>query len=385
MPAAEEKRLPDKRILLSLTAGHMFDDIYVNTLPPLIPVLVADMHLAFSSAGLLVTLFTLSSSIGQPLFGYVTDKYRLKWISAVGLMWGGIFMGAVGIAGQYPLLILIAVLAGLGPAMFHPFASAVVSELSTKMRGRMMSIFLVGGNLGFAIGPLLVGLLTTGFGRKGMVYIAIPGLLMGFFLLHCAPRCGLREAKKPTPIGFKNIAPGLTLLIAAILRSWAYLAMLSYIPSYFVHLGNSVLRSNSYLSLMLVAGATGQFVGGSLSDKYGRKMVAMTALLLSAPLLLAFLHTTAILALVFLFLFGFSLMASFSVTLVMMQEIMAEHAGMAAGLMIGFAMGIGGIGVLITGFIADAVGVSASLHFLVILPVIAGGLVYFSPYRSKST
>lgn len=383
MSTPEVKRLSDKRILLSLTAGHLFDDIYVNTLPPLIPVLVSDLSLSFSKAGLLVTLFTISSSVGQPMFGYVTDKYRLKWISAVGLMWGGVFMGSVGLVGQYPLLILVAILAGLGPAMFHPFASAVVSELSTKMRGRMMSIFLVGGNLGFALGPLLVGFLTTGLGKGGMIYIAIPGLVMGFFLLHCAPHCGLRSVKKASPIRLKDITPGSTLLLAAILRSWAYLSMLSFIPSYFVHRGNSLLRSNSYLSIMLVAGASGQFVGGSLSDRYGRKKVAVIALFLSAPLLFAFLHTTGMVALVFLFLFGFTLMASFSVTLVMMQEIMTEHAGMAAGLMIGFAMGVGGIGVLITGFVADALGVSKALHFLVILPAIAGGLVYLAPHRSE--
>jgi len=107
--------------------------------------------------------------------------------------------------------------------------------------------------------------------------------------------------------------------------------------------------------------------------------VTMASLPLSAPLLYLFLNATGGTALVFFFLFGFTIMASFSVTLVMIQETMSKHVGMASGLMIGFALGVGGIGVLITGHIADVFGIHAALNFLVVLPIIAGILTAFVP------
>jgi FSR family fosmidomycin resistance protein-like MFS transporter len=135
---------------------------------------------------------------------------------------------------------------------------------------------------------------------------------------------------------------------------------------------------------MLLAGVAGQFVGGSLSDKFGRKEVTMVSLLSAAPLLYLFLNTSGALSMAFLFLVGFSVMSSFSVTLVMIQEIMSRHVGIASGLMIGFALGVGGIGVLITGLLADAFGIRFALHFLVILPLIGGTLTCFVPYANRA-
>ncbi len=384
MPDTGKKRMSDRKILATFTAAHIFDDIYMNTLPPFVPVLVSASGFSFAAAGLLVTFFTMTSSISQPLFGYVTDKYRLRWLGALGLILAGFFMGMLGIARSYSLLLLAATIAGLGPAMFHPHALSVIAEISTSMRGRLTSIFLIGGNLGFAIGPLLVGFLTAVSGRSGMAFIAIPGLLVGLLLWRYSPEFVSRQVRESRTLKLKDISPATILLVVAILRSWLYFSALSYIPSYFVQLGNTILRSNFYISLMLLAGVAGQFTGGSLSDKYGRKEVTMISLLASVPLLYIFLHTEGAVSMAFLFLFGFAVMSSFSVTLVMIQEIMSRHVGIASGIMIGFAVGLGGIGVLITGFIADVFGITSALHFLILLPLIAGILTFFIPYSPKT-
>jgi FSR family fosmidomycin resistance protein-like MFS transporter len=374
-------QLSDRSILATYTAGHIVDDIYMNALPPFLPVLIASSGLSYASAGLLVTFFTLTSSVSQPFLGYAIDRYRARWIGALGLIWAGIFIGLMGLANSYEMLLLLATLAGIGPAMFHPHALSAISGISTGTKGRVMSFFIIGGNIGFALGPLLIGALTSSVGQIGMLYAAIPGILTGALIWKLSSRLGSGSIREMYPFRLSDLRPAVILIMVAVLRSWVYFSILSYLPSYFVQGGRSVLRSNSLLSIMLLSGVAGQFIGGTLSDRFGRKEVTFVSLLLAAPLLYAFLHTTGPVATAFLFCFGFSVMASFSVTMVMMHEIMHRHIGMASGIMIGFALGIGGIGVMITGLMADSFGLFRALNALVMVLVVAGLLTRFVPKK----
>jgi FSR family fosmidomycin resistance protein-like MFS transporter len=287
----------------------------------------------------------------------------------------------MGLVRGYVPLIILATLAGIGPAMFHPHALSAVSGIATGAKGRVMSVFILGGNIGFAISPVLIGALSSSMGQGGIIFIAIPGLLMGLLIWKLSARLSSGLKSEFYPLSMSDIRPTVVLILVAILRSWVYFSVLSYLPSYFVQLGSSVLRSNAMLSLMLLAGVAGQFTGGTLSDRFGRKEVTMGSLLLASPLLLIFLHSTGPAAMTALFLFGFSVMASFSVTMVMMHEIMYRHIGMASGIMIGFALGVGGLGVLITGILADGFGLHAALNVLVAGLVAAGILTRFVPVR----
>ncbi|MBI5632660.1 MAG: MFS transporter [Nitrospirae bacterium] len=378
-----KQQLSDRSVLATYTAGHIVDDIYMNALPPFLPVLIAGSGLSYASAGLLVTFFTLTSSVSQPFLGYAIDRYRARWVAALGLIWAGIFVGCMGMAKSYGMLLTLATLAGLGPAMFHPHALAAIAGLSTGAKGRVMSVFIIGGNIGFAISPVLIGALTSSLGQGGMFYMAIPGIVMGSLVWKLSSGQGTGSIREMHPFRLSDIRPAVILIMVAVLRSWVYFSVLSYLPSYFVQAGNSVLRSNSLLSVMLLAGVAGQFIGGTLSDRFGRKQVTLASLLLAAPLLYFFLHTTGPAALTLLFCFGFSVMASFSVTMVMMHEIMHRHIGIASGIMIGFALGIGGMGVMLTGLMADSYGLFAALNALVIVLVIAAVMTKFVPAGNK--
>jgi MFS transporter, FSR family, fosmidomycin resistance protein len=376
-------QLSDRGILATFTAGHIVDDIYMNALPPFLPVLIASSGLSYASAGLLVTFFTLTSSVSQPFLGYAIDRYRARWVSALGLIWAGIFVGLMGMAKSYGMLLTLATLAGIGPAMFHPHALSAVSGLSTGAKGRIMSVFIIGGNIGFAISPVLIGALTSAsLGQGGMLYMAIPGILMGSLIWKLSSGMGTGSIQEMHPFRFSNLRPAVILIMVAVLRSWVYFSVLSYLPSYFVQGGSSVLRANSQLSIMLLAGVAGQFIGGTLSDRFGRKQVTLGSLMLAAPLLYAFLHTSGPVAMALLYCFGFSVMASFSVTMVMMHEIMSRHIGMASGIMIGFALGIGGIGVMLTGLMADRFGLFTALNSLAMVLVVAAVLTRFIPRSS---
>ncbi len=371
--------MSERSILALFTAGHIVDDIYMNALPPFLPVLIASSGLSFTAAGLLVTFFTVTSSVSQPFLGFAIDRYRIRWIGALGLIWAGTLFGLMGVVRGYVSLIILATLAGIGPAMFHPHALAVVSRIATGAKGRIMSIFIIGGNIGFAISPVLIGALSSSMGQGGMVFVALPGLLMGLLIWKLSTRLDSGMRGEFVPLSMSDFRPALALILVAILRSWVYFSVLSYLPTYFVNLGSSVLRSNSMLSLMLLAGVAGQFTGGTLSDRFGRKEVTMGSLLLAAPLLLIFLYSSGTGAMVALFSFGFSVMASFSVTMVMMHEIMHRHIGIGSGIMIGFALGLGGLGVMVTGILADGFGLHTALTVLVAGLVAAGMLTHFVP------
>jgi len=380
-----KKQLSDRNILAIFTAGHIVDDMYMNALPPFLPVLIASSGLSFTAAGLLVTFFTITSSISQPFLGFAIDRYQIRWIGALGLIWAGVLFGLMGLVRGYVPLIILATLAGIGPAMFHPQALSAVSGIATGAKGRVMSVFIIGGNIGFAISPVLIGALSSSMGQGGMIFIALPGLLMGMLIWKLSTRLSSGLKSEFYPLSMSDIRPTVVLILVAILRSWVYFSVLSYLPSYFVQLGSSVLRSNAMLSLMLLAGVAGQFTGGTLSDRFGRKEVTMGSLLLASPLLWIFLHSTGPAAMTALFLFGFSVMASFSVTMVMMHEIMYRNIGMASGIMIGFALGVGGLGVMITGILADGFGLHTALNVLVFGLVTAGILTHFVPVRRAQT
>lgn len=369
------------RTIALFSVAHVVDDIYMNILPPLLPVLIAQYRLSYAAAGLIVTVFTITSSVSQPFIGYFIDRYRLAWTSSAGLAWVGFWIGLVGLTGSYPVLLFAAALAGLGPAMFHPHALASISRIRTGVKGRVMSFFLIGGNLGFALGPALAGLLTGAWGLRGISLAALPGILMAFVLRRAVGDTGYDPAGTAEPFRLADFSPAVVLTLVVVLRSWVYFSVLSYLPSWLVHAGKSVLVSNAHLTMMLLAGVAGQFAGGSLSDSYGRKPVTMASLLCAAPLLLLFLHAQGAAALALLFLFGFTVMASFSITIVMVHEIMHRHVGTASGIMIGFAVGVGGLGVLASGLVADAAGIGVTLHLLVGLLVLAGILTHFVPYR----
>ncbi len=375
-------QLYDRKILAALTAGHIVDDIYMNALPPFLPVLIATSGLSFASAGMLVTLFTVTSSLSQPFLGYAIDRYRMKWTAALGLIWAGIFFGLMGAFRDYTMLLLVSTLAGIGPALFHPHALSLISGITTGAKGRVMAIFIIGGNIGFAISPLLIGALTDAMGQKGMFFSALPGLIMGAFIWKVSSQFDAEINRAVHPVSIADFKPAVILIVIVVLRSWVFFSVLSYLPSYFVHLGSSMLQSNSLVSLMLLSGIAGQFAGGSLSDRFGRRRVTMVSLLSAAPALYAFLHTAGPFAMAFLLLFGFMVMASFSVTMVMLHEIMPRHIGMASGIMIGFALGVGGMGVMVTGMAADRLGLAPALTALVIALAAAGFMTRFAPSRT---
>ncbi|RXE57382.1 MFS transporter [Methanoculleus taiwanensis] len=371
-----------------LSAAHLVTDLYSPVLPAIMPLLIAQEGYTYLLAGLIITVYNLTSSLAQPLVGWAYDTKGLSVHVSISVLLSAVFISIIGLVTDYTLVLVCAAIAALGHAFFHPSALGAVSRLTQDAsRGRITSYFVVGGNLGFAIGPICAGAVVALLGLPGLVVLVIPGLVMALVLraILPAPRPQARHTVSAAPRGEAvPLRPIAILVIASALRAWAIFASVAYLPTFLTVRGIDLVTANLLVSGMLVAGVIGQVVGGTLSDRYGRKEYTLLGLVVAIPLFYLFLTTGEWISLVILMIFGFTLWSTFSVTIAMAHELMPRNVGVISGLMLGLAVGAGGMGVAVTGYIADTFSLEAAL-MTIPLPVIAAILLFsVVPYPWKS-
>jgi len=351
-------------------------DASQNILPVVLPLLVERFQLSYSQVGVAAALLNISSSLIQPVFGWVSDRWPTRWFMWTGIAWTGILMSSVGLVPNYLILLLVIVLTGVGTAAFHPIASMAVALASGNQRGLGMSLFSAGGNLGFAIGPVLAAWLMARFDLPGTLAVVVPGLLMAaamyawrdeFVGSPMARKSRTASSSDPIPWGRLG-----TLSALITLRSWGYSGLITFIPLLLREQGVSLQVAGRALFVFLFFGALGGLLGGHLSDQVGRHQVMATSLLMFPILMAGALATEGPLQWPLLAIAGVMLLASFSVTVVCAQELLPKRLGLASGLTLGLAFGAGGVGVGLSGLLADAFGLRVSVWILLALPGIAG-------------
>lgn len=361
-----------------LSIAHMLNDLYSNYLPQMLPFLVVlTPGFTATRAAILVSAFTISSSLIQPFFGYFLDRQGKRWLVHVGTLWMAIMLSLTGVVHNYVLLVTLAGLAGLGTAAFHPQASTMVNVLSGDRKAVLLSVFVAFGNFGFALGPLLLVPLFQKYGLSATPITVVPGIIVAVLLFFFAPRNNVLSGNSPAlSVVFRSLKTASRELVAIVsviaIRSLAYTGMLTMLPLYFKSQNLSNIAASHLLSIMLFSGAIGGVIGGFISDYYGRKQLIVGSLVISTPLFFGFLNTQGALSTVFLALAGAALLSSFSVTIVAAQEAIPDNKALAAGLTMGFAGGIGGLAVIFIGRIGDIWGLSSAVSVIFLLPVLAG-------------
>ena len=376
----------DTKSVWGLSAAHLVTDLYSPVLPAILPLLIAEHGYSFLLAGLIVTVYNLTSSMMQPLVGWLYDARGLTIRISITVLISAIFISIVGLFNNYYLVLTSVAIAALGHAFFHPSALGTVSRLTRDAsRGRITSYFVIGGNLGYAVGPICAGVAVGLMGLPGLVILAVPGIVMAVVLYYVLPAPGrLRPPELPSQHDEKPARRAIVLLVVASgLRAWAIFGSVAFLPTILTMRGIDLVTANLLVSGMLIAGVVGQLVGGTLSDRYGRKECTLVGLVAAIPPFVVFLSTGGVISLVAMIIFGFILWSTFAVTVAMAHEMAPGSVGLVSGLMLGLAVGVGGMGVAVTGWIADLTSLSVGLMTIPLAIVLAIPFFLAVPYPWK--
>lgn len=376
-----------RKKIFSLSLAHLLNDWYMNYIQTLLPFLVT-AGLGIGKGAFLIAAFTLTSSLLQPVFGYLVDQKNQRWMVYAGTLWMAVLLSITTLIPNYFMLLTTVTLAGLGTAAFHPQASAMVTSVSGNQKGVFQAFFTAAGNVGWALTPLLLVPFVETWGLNWTPIFVIPGILVALLLWLSAPRAALAAKKSPPPLlpilREAGSELGKVMLVVAF-RSLAYSGLVALLPLYLAQQNISLLAGSRLLFVMLFAGALGGLAGGYLSDRFGRKTVIVGSLAAATPCFYLFLITGGLTSYIFMAMAGTMLLASFSVTVVVAQEIISTNAALASGLTLGFGVGIGGLGVGLIGLFAEQAGIRAAVHVLIWLPLLAGLLGLSLRGQTKKT
>jgi FSR family fosmidomycin resistance protein-like MFS transporter len=381
----------DYRGLILLCMGHLVADLNTSALPALLPFLKDALGLSYAMAGVIILFSNVASSVIQPAFGYLADRKSMFWFLPLGCFFAGLGITLLGWASGYGQILVLVILSGLGVAMYHPEGWRMANFFAGEKKATSMSIFAVGGNLGFAFGPLMAVYGVKHFGLKGSAYFLIPSVTMaGIFLFSRfwrVRRSSVRNSSSSTSkrASLRSAIYPMSLLLGMIMfRSWVHIGLLTFIPFYYInYMKGDPIRAGSLLFAFLSAGTVGTLVGGPLADRYGHKKIILFSLGCTVPLLILFLLSSGVWSFIWLILAGFILIFSFSVSMVMGQSFMPENVGMASGLILGLSFGMGGLGAALLGLFADLWGVPFTLWVIAFLPWGGFVLAALIPYPQK--
>jgi MFS transporter, FSR family, fosmidomycin resistance protein len=372
----------DRRAMALLSSGHFATDFANGVLPALLPFLKDRFALSYTAVGAVILASQASSSLIQPVFGLWSDRRGAMWLLPAGVALAGVGIGLAADAPSFWLVLLLVLISGLGSAAYHPEGSKFAGFVSGRRRASGMAWFSIGGNLGFAVGPIAATAGIAAFDLHGGLILAIPGLLVAAAFLAAAPY--LRGfAPEPgaarAPAGDDDPSAMKLLLGVIALRSVAWFGLVTFVPLWEVSLGHSKSHGNHLLALMLFAGGVGTLALGPLADRFGRRPVLLASVIATGPLVLLFVLVGGIPGAIALALIGVCVVGTFGVTMVMGQEYMPRHIGTASGLVIGLSVGLGGVAAVGLGRLADMTSLRTALFVAAAAPVLAAVLAFLLP------
>ncbi len=345
-----------------LTVAHIFNDANQSVVPALVAFLVAHHGFSLASAATLVLAMNLSSSVVQPLFGWLSDKHPMPWVIPAALLVASSATALIGVAPTLPLMLLAALIAGIGIAAFHPDGARAASHVSGAKRGLGMGLFSVGGYGGFALGPILVTPMLLAFGLHGTLFLIVPGAVMAVVLAFNLPRFRRANAhahKHRERDGVDDWG-GFALLSAVVaLRSTIFFAGVTFLAFFTIAVTHGTAGQGAIvLDAMLLTGIGGTLLGGHLADRFDRRRIISASLAISLvgavalALAGAFAPNFALIV-VLAAVFGFGVSLSAGVIVVLGQEYLPTRVGIASGMTLGLAVTLGGVAAPVFGWIGD--------------------------------
>ena len=371
-----------------LSVGHMVTDINQGALPAMLPFFIAAYDLSYAAAAGIVFAANMTSSIVQPLFGHAADRFSKPWLLSAGLLLAGLGLGLSGIFQGYQWIMFLAIISGIGIAAYHPEAARLVNFAAGTRKGTAMSIFGVGGTLGFAIGPLIVTAALLQWGLKGTLVLIAPVSIMALVMTSqfsvfesLASHENRDQRLSGTEKTKDNWSAFSRLTITIIGRSIIFYGLNTFIPIYWIHaLNQSKSAGAMALTIFASSGIIGNLLGGGLADRIGQKKVMLLGYFsLTGFLPILILVNNVQVATLLLIPIGLVLYGTYSPSIVLGQKYLPNRVGFSSGVTLGVAVAIGGGAAPIIGKIADLYGIWYSLASIAFLPVFFSAIVLSLP------
>jgi len=379
------------RFVSLLSLGHLVTDMTQSVIPVLLPSLIAEHHLTYAAAAGIVFAMTVVSSLVQPLFGHFADRISRPWFLPVGVLLSGLGIAVTGVVPSYRLILLAVAVSGLGVAAYHPEGGRLVNYVAGEKKATAMSIFGVGGQIGFAIGPLITTAILLSLNLKGTLLLALPSILIGIFLtfrisqFSAYVKAATKRSDSTQEIVQDEWGPFLRLSGVVFCRSIIFYGLNTFLPLYWINvLHQSKAAGGTTLTILFTAGVIGNLLGGRLSDHFGYRGVVWGGFSVVMILLPVFVSTNnVLLATLLLVAIGLIHYATYSPIVVMGQRYLPNHVGLASGVTFGLAVTIGGVTAPLLGLIADHHGIRTALWVVAFLPILATGLSLTLPHPKR--
>jgi len=372
----------DRPSVMRLMLGHGATDFYQAAVPALVPYFIATFHLTLARGASAVFAATILSAVLQPYFGWLADRRAMPWLTTGGLILAAGGVAAALMAPNYTIALAAVALAGIGVAAFHPEATRAVSTFSAGRKGTGMSFFTIGGNIGFALAPIIVVPLANPESRGVLAALCLLSIPCAWVLngaMAALPRERKVKAHAANDTMPHDAWGAFALLGVAIgMRSVVFVAMNTFLPTYWSRNLHVSLQSGAVaLSMLLLIGLGGVLLGGRMADRYGARRVILWSFIAIGPALwlLGSAHS-ALTAWLVLPLLAFTIFAPGGVMVVLGQAYLPRHVGTASGVTVGLAVTFGGLAAPLLGRIADQHG----LHTMILLLAACGPLMAVLAY-----
>ncbi|NCD07857.1 MAG: MFS transporter [Negativicutes bacterium] len=384
----------NQKYVYIVSLAHFFCDIAMGALPAILPFFILNYGMDYSAVAGFMFASSFLSSLVQPTFGWLADHTSITWLMPLGIFLAGSAMGFSGLLENYWAIFAVLTVSGIGSAIFHPEAARMIHKLSGSKRGTALSIFSVGGNGGFAVGPIIAVAAITAFGMKGTLVFGLLAIIMAISLIVIGPKMkteiaansSLEDIETSNDVERKNMNKNdwpsfarLTLLIA--FSSIVVCGLRSFIPLYLVNVtGISTAAAGSALTLLFMFGVITTLIGGFLADRIGYLKIVQFSYLLLAPMIGLLSQTTdAFLCFVLMIPIGFAMFSPFSSVVVLGQNYLAKSVGFASGVTLGLYFSMGGIFVPLIGGFADIHGLPATMELLTAFAFMTALCTFFLP------
>ena len=377
-----------------LVFAHAATDLNQGAIPALLPFFIAQHHISYAAAATVVFATNLVSTASQPIYGYIADRRSMPWLLPVALLCAGVGVSLTGVVPSFQTGVIVVGLSGLGVAAFHPEGARLINYLAGERKATAMSVFAIGGQLGYAIGPLMgtgacllwglkgsLSLFVVPAIAAGLLMVSMPGITAGY------QNKGGGQRRQTTHEGRDAWVPFVLLAIALLCRSIIFYGLNTFLPLFWIDaFHQSKAAGSTALTVLMISSIAGNLVGGRTADRFGYRTVAISgyiALMIFLPLFA--LTESPTWAMVLLVPVGLAFSAPTAPMVVLGQGYLPNRVGLASGVTLGLAFSFGGIVTPLLGFVADHHGLHAAIWIVALLPILCTGLTLTLPGIEAAT